>query len=175
MAAGGRGGARQKVNSGSPGGMSVLLGTERCAQEPRTQRRAPIGLGGLSPGRMVPGPGPRRGLGGCSMGCSWCRGQAPGTGGMWGSRGDVGGCAELGRSGRDGLSGCGDTRWPPQEPGACPESNGKSRMQCAPRGPGGGRTQRSGEEKLVGRFHKQGPPTPTFEQVAVWLVETLSQ
>ena len=163
------------MNSGSPGGMSVLLGTERCAQEPRTQRRAPIGLGGLSPGRMVPGPGPRRGLGGCSMGCSWCRGQAPGTGGMWGSRGDVGGCAELGRSGRDGLSGCGDTRWPPQEPGACPESNGKSRMRCAPRGPGGGRTQRSGEEKLVGRFHKQGPPTPTFEQVAVWLVETLSQ
>ena len=109
----------------------------------------------------------------CSRGCSWCGGQASGTAGMWGSQGDVGGCAELGRSGRDGLSGCGDTRRPPQEPGVCSESNGKSQIRCAPRGPGQGWTQRSGEEKLMGRFHKQGPPAPTSEQVTVWLVEIL--
>ena len=44
---------------------------------------------------------------------------------------------------------------------------------CA-QGPGvGGRTERSGEEKLMGRFHKQGPPAPSSEQVTVWLVEML--
>lgn len=167
-------GMRQKVNSGSPGGMSVLLGTKRCAQEPRAQRRAPIGLGGAVSRaggvRTWPMEGPGRV---CSRGCSWCGGQASGTAGMWGSQGDVGGCAELGRSGRDGLSGCGDTRRPPQEPGVCSESNGKSQIRCAPRGPGQGWTQRSGEEKLMGRFHKQGPPAPTSEQVTVWLVEIL--
>ena len=96
-----------------------------------------------------------------------------GNGGMCGSQGDVGGCAELGRSRRDGLRGCGNTRWPPPEPRVCPESNGKSQMRCAPRGPRQGWTQCSGGEKLVGRFHKQGPPTPTSEQVTVWLVEIL--
>lgn len=59
---------RQKVNSGSPGGMSVLLGTKRCAQEPRAQRRAPISLGGAVSRAVVSGPGPWRGLGGCAAG-----------------------------------------------------------------------------------------------------------
>ena len=46
-------------------------------------------------------------------------------------------------------------------------------MRCVLRGPRGGQTQHSGEEKLMGRFHKQGPPAPSSEQVTVWLVKIL--
>ena len=69
-----------------------------------------------------------------------------GNGGMCGSQGDVGGCAELGRSRRDGLRGCGNTRWLLRNQGFVLRAMGRARCDVRP-----GARARDGLSAVEGR------------------------